>query len=196
MYMPPEENNPVLLFRANHKSHSHHAPKPQTPQSPFLARPLPNTFTSQLNVFFSLLRPPSFRSLPDDTVESLLEPPDALVALDTVAGTDTALAAAAAGDTLTGPGHAAVEVHAVDTDSRVVLDAQVDVFADTEAEVAGLAEVALPQLVLLDLEATLENLLGLGATDGDVHGDLLVSPDTEGTDGVSGLAWIKGKTNC
>ena len=68
---------------------------------------------------------------------------------------DTALAAAAAGYALTRSGHAAVEVHAVDTDGRVVLDTEIDVFADTEAEVARLAEVALAQLVFLDLEATL-----------------------------------------
>jgi hypothetical protein len=62
------------------------------------------------------------------------------------------------------------------------------VFADTEAEVAGLGEVALSQLVFLDLEASLENLLRLGATDGDVYGNLFVTTDTEGTDGVAGLA--------
>lgn len=60
--------------------------------------------------------------------------------------------------------------------------------ADTEAEVSGLAEVALAELVLLHLQATLENFLGLGATDGDVHGDLFVTADTEGTNGVTGLA--------
>ena len=59
---------------------------------------------------------------------------------------------------------------------------------DTEAEVASLREVALAQLVSLDLQATLENFLGLGATDGDVHSDLLVTTDTEGADGVAGLA--------
>ena len=55
--------------------------------------------------------------------------------------------------------------------ARVVLDAQIDVLADSESEVARLAEVALAELVLLDLEATLENLLSLGAADGDVNGD-------------------------
>ena len=92
--------------------------------------------------------------------------------------------------------------------ARVVLDAQIDVLADSESEVARLAEVALAELVLLDLEATLENLLSLGAADGDVDGDpvkivnllcpsrgglyniLLVPPDTEGTDGVAGLAYF------
>ena len=132
--------------------------------------------------------------LSDDTVEPLLEPLDGLVTVDAVAGADRALAAAAAGDALTGTGHAAVEVHAVDTDRGVVLDAEIDVLADTEAEVAGLAEVALAQLVLLDLEATLENLLGLGTTDGDVDGDLLVTADTEGSDSVAGLACAMG--NC
>lgn len=61
---------------------------------------------------------------------------------------------------------------------------------DTEAEVASLGEVALAQLVLLDLQATLENLLSLWAADGDVNGDLLVTTDTEGADGVASLACI------
>lgn len=126
--------------------------------------------------------------LSDNAVKSLLEPLDGLVTVDTVAGTDLALAAAAAGDTLTGTGHAAVEVHTVDTDRGVVLDTEIDVLADAEAEVARLAEVALAELVLLDLEATLKNLLGLGATNGDVDSDLLVTSDTEGSDGVASLA--------
>lgn len=61
--------------------------------------------------------------------------------------------------------------------------------ADTEAKVAGLGEVALPQFVFLDLEATFQDFLGLGATHSDVHRDLFVTTDTKGTDGVAGLAW-------
>ena len=34
--------------------------------------------------------------------------------------------------------HAAVKVHAVDTNRRIILDAQIDVLADTESEVASL----------------------------------------------------------
>lgn len=79
-----------------------------------------------------------------------------------------------------------VEVHTVDTDLGVVLDAEVDVLLDTEAKVAAGAEVALGELVLLDLEALLEDLGGLGTTDGGVDGDLLVSADAEGSHGVSG----------
>lgn len=144
--------------------------------------------------------------LPDDALEAVLVPLDDLGGVDLVGSADLGLATPAAGDTLTGTGpksmsvivarypgfpfhlHDDVEVHAVDTDRRVVLDAQVDVLGDTETEVAGGGEVALAELVLLDLEATLEDLLGLSATDGDVDGDLLVTADTEGTDGVTGLA--------
>ena len=80
-----------------------------------------------------------------------------------------------------------VEVHAVDTDGGVVLDSQIDVLLDAEAEVAVLAEVVATQLVLADLEAALQNLLGLGTTDCAVNGDLLVTTDAEGPDGVSRL---------
>ena len=108
--------------------------------------------------------------------------------MDLVAGADGALAAATAGNTSARAGHAAVEVHAVDTNAGVVLDTEIDVFADTEPKVASLGEVTLAEFVLLDLEATLKNLLGLGATDGDVDSDLLITSDTKGTNGVTGLA--------
>jgi len=111
-----------------------------------------------------------------------------------VVGTDLGNAAATLGDAVTGAVHADEEVHTVNTDGGIVLDTQIDVLLDTETEVAGLGEVGLLQLVLLDLEATLENLLGLGATDGDVNGDLLVTTDTEGTDGVTGLGVDGGLT--
>jgi hypothetical protein len=95
------------------------------------------------------------RDLSDDALEAALEPSairvsigrrttrssnilDSLITLDPVGGSNAGLAPATLGDTLAWPGHAAVEVHSVDTNSRVVLDAEIDVFADTETEVAGL----------------------------------------------------------
>ena len=44
-----------------------------------------------------------------------------------------------------------VEVHTVDTDGGIVLDAQVDVFLDAEAEVAVVREVLTTQFVFADL---------------------------------------------
>jgi len=68
------------------------------------------------------------------------------------------------------------------------------VLRDTETEVTGLGEITLAQLVLLDLQSTLENLLGLGSTDGDVHGNLLVTTDTESSHGVTSLRVDGGLT--
>merc|ERR1712113_682102 len=127
----------------------------------------------------------TFRHLSDDALEAVLVPLDDLGGVDLVGSANLGLAAPAAGDTLTGTRHDDVEVHAVNADRRVVLDAQVDVLGDTETEVAGLGEVALAELVLLDLKATLEDLLSLGTADGDVDGDLLVTADTESADGVT-----------
>lgn len=90
---------------------------------------------------------------------------------------------------LDGNSHAAVKVHSVDTDTRVILDSQIDVFANTEAEVASLREISLLQFVFLDLKPTLEDLFGFGPTDGDVNGDLFVTTDSECTDGVAGFAY-------
>ena len=84
--------------------------------------------------------------------------------------------------------HATVEIHSVNTNRRVVLDTEIDVFADTEAKVASLGEVALAELIFLDLQSTLQDFLSLWSTDSDVHSDLLVTTDTEGSDGVSSLA--------
>ena len=95
-------------------------------------------------------------------------------------------AAFAACDAASGAGQHDVEIHAIDTDLWVVLDAQVDVLVDTEAEVAVIGEVACLKLVLLDLETFLEDLLSLLTADSHVGGNLLVTTDGEGTDSVAG----------
>ena len=57
---------------------------------------------------------------------------------------------------------------------------------DTEAEAAGVGEVLVQELVLLNLEALLEDLFGLLTVDGDVAGDLFVTTNGERADGVTG----------
>ena len=123
----------------------------------------------------------------DDAVELGLEPVDGVVLGETVVGTDAANGALSAGNAVPGTAEDNEKVHAVDADGGIVLDAQVDVFLDAEAEVAGGRKVLLLELVLLDLEALLEDLLGLGAADGAVDGNFFVATDGEGADGVAGL---------
>jgi hypothetical protein len=84
--------------------------------------------------------------------------------------------------------HAAVKVHAVNTDRWVVFDTQIDVFADTKAEVASFRKVSLSQFVLLNLEATFKNFLSLWSTDSNMDSNLFVTTDTECSNSVAGLA--------
>lgn len=87
--------------------------------------------------------------------------------------------------------HAAVEVHAVNANGRIIFDSQVDVFRDAESKVARLAEILLAEFVFFDLEAAFEDFFGLGSSDGDVHSDLFVATDAKGPDGVAGFACRK-----
>ena len=104
--------------------------------------------------------------------------------------TNASLSATTLCNTLTGAGHAGIEIHSVDTNCWIVLDTKIDVLGNTETKVASLREVALAKLVLLDLEATLENLLCLWTTDGNVDSNFLVTTDTECTDSVASLAYF------
>ena len=122
------------------------------------------------------------------TLGTNLEPLDGLITLDLVGRADMCLASSTLGDTLTRSGHAAVEIHAVNANSWVVLDTKIDVFADSKTKVASLREVALAKLIFLDLQSTLENLLCLWSSDGNMDGYLFVTADTEGTDGIAGFA--------
>ncbi len=97
-------------------------------------------------------------------------------------------------NTGTGAGHADKEVHTENSDRGVVLDTKVNVLGDTETEVTSVREVTATELVLLDLKTTLDDLLSLGAADGDVAGNLLVTADTETTESVAGLGGDGGLT--
>ena len=54
-------------------------------------------------------------------------------------------------------------------------------------KLAVFGEVLVLELELADLEATLDDLESLGAADGDVGGDLLITADAEGAESVAGL---------
>lgn len=87
--------------------------------------------------------------------------------------------------------HAAVEVHAVDTDARVVFDAQIDVLADPKAKVPRLGEIPFPQFVFLDLQPTLEDFFGLGSAHGDMDGNFLITADAKRADGISCFTYTR-----
>ena len=122
----------------------------------------------------------------DDAIVLLLEPLHSLLAGHLVLVAESASLGLSLGHTATGTSQLHVEIHTEDTGVRVVLDAQINVLLNTEAEVAGVGEVLLHELVLLHLQTALQNLQGLLAANGGMDGDLLVTADGERTDGETG----------
>jgi len=110
-------------------------------------------------------------------------------------GAETARSAPSAGNTAAGTLEDDEEVHTVDTDLGIVLDAEIDVLLDTETERASLGEVVLAELELLDLKALLEDLGSLLAAHSHVDSDLLVATDGEGTHSVARTAVDGGLTS-
>jgi hypothetical protein len=121
----------------------------------------------------------------NDTIEPLLEPSHGVIPPHSVLVPNTCPSLLSSSNTRTRTAHHNVEVHSEDTDSRIVSGTKVDVLLDTETEVTGLREVLPTQLILLHFETTLKNLLCLRPTDSDVDSNLLVTTDTECTDGVA-----------
>ena len=124
--------------------------------------------------------------LEQDTLIRVDEPLLGLLAGDALELSDGGNGSAAVLDTRAGTSEDDVDIHTEDTDGGIVLDTKIDVLLDTETEVSSVGEVLLEQLVLLNLQGLLEDLESLRAADGGVDGDLLVTADTEGTDGVAG----------
>ena len=121
----------------------------------------------------------------DNPIEPLFEPSNGILLLYSVLEPNTGMLSPPPRHPPSRSSHHDKEVHTKNTDTGVIPSTEIDVFLDTEPKVSSLREVPLPKLVFLDLETTLENFLSLGATDGDVDGDLFVTTDTERSDGVS-----------
>ena len=125
--------------------------------------------------------------LHQDALKLLLEPQLRLLLRNLVLGTNVLAALLPPVDAESGASHNNVKVHAVDAGVGVVLESKIDVLLDTEAKVARIAEVALLELVLLHLEAALEDLHGLLAAHSHVARDLFVTADAERADRVARL---------
>lgn len=121
----------------------------------------------------------------DDTLELGLEPLHGIITGHAVLHANNALLVLAASDTIARASQHDVEVHAVNAGRRVVLQTQIDVLINAEAEVAGGREVLSLQLVLLHLQTQVQDLLGALTTDSDVCGDLFIAADREGAHGVT-----------
>merc|ERR1712240_809278 len=109
----------------------------------------------------------------DDSIVLSLEPLHGVLLGQTVGESNLADLLPPVSDVAAGSSEDHEEVHSIDTNAGIVLDAEVNVLVDTEAEVSVVGEVILPQLVLLHLEATLQDLLCLRPPDCAMNCDLL-----------------------
>merc|ERR1719198_502938 len=123
----------------------------------------------------------------DEALVSLFKPFDGVILCDLVALSDAGLPRLALAHPSTGAGKHDVEVHAINASGGIVLNAEVNVFVDAEPEAACVAEVGLLQLILFDLQPSLDDLQRFGPAHGDVGGDLLVTTDGETSHRVSCL---------
>lgn len=90
-------------------------------------------------------------------------------------------------DTSSSAGEANEEIHTVNTSGRVILNTKIDVLANSESEVTGLAEVSLQKFVFLYFQSTFQNFQSFLSTDGYMDGNLFVTTDSERTKGVTGF---------
>ena len=97
----------------------------------------------------------------DDSVVLGLEPLHCVLLGQAVRESNMSNLAAPVLDVHAGTAKDNIEVHSVDTNAGIVLDSKINMFLDAVTEVAVGGEVLLPQLVLLNLEATLQDLFSL-----------------------------------
>ena len=91
--------------------------------------------------------------------------------------------------------HAAIKVHSVNANRRIILDAQIDMLANAEPKIPRCGEILLFQFVLFYFEAALKDFFGFGPAHGDVDGDFFVAANAEGADGVAGFAYGERETD-
>jgi len=106
-----------------------------------------------------------------------------------VLGTDSGFASSSETNSASWSFEDDVEVHTEDTGEWIILNTQIDVFLDTEAETSSVWEVGFSQFSILNFEASFQNFVSLVASNGNMGSDFLVSFDTEASDGVSGSWW-------
>lgn len=117
------------------------------------------------------------------------EPLHGLVFGDSVLGSDGAFASSSESDSASGSLEDDVEVHSEDTGEGVILDAEINMLLDSESETSGIAEVFLLQFSVLNLQASLQDLVGLISSHCHVHCDFFISFNAEASDCEASTGW-------
>lgn len=75
------------------------------------------------------------------------------------------------------------KIHTKNTSGWIIFQSKIDVLIDTKAEATSVGEVFSLKLILLDLQATVEDLLSLLATNLTFYKDISIRQDITGKEG-------------
>jgi hypothetical protein len=117
----------------------------------------------------------------NDTIESLLEPSHRIILLHSVSEPNSCLLLLPPCNPCPRSSHDNIEVHAENTNSRIISSTQIDMLLDSKAKVPCLREIPATKLIFFDFKTTLQNLLGFGPSNRYVYSNFLVTTDTEST---------------
>jgi hypothetical protein len=107
---------------------------------------------------------------------------DSFLFRDLVSATNSGLVVLSLGNASTWTAQNNVEVHTKDTNSWVILQAEIDVFSNTKPEVAFLRETGFWKFIRFDTKSFFDDVDSLFTTDCYFGGDLLTTTDTKPTD--------------
>ena len=128
-----------------------------------------------------------FISIEDKSIILLFEELSGFFFGDALSNTDTIGASSSLRNSLSGFVENDIEIHSKNTSIRIILDTEVNMFLNTEAEVTGVGEVTFSKFEFFDFKSFFQDFFGLVSSDSHMQGDLFISLNSERTDGVAGL---------
>merc|ERR1712002_1366696 len=121
----------------------------------------------------------------ENTIVFLLEPCHGICFCDSVLESKSGLLSTTVCNVVSRSGKYNIEIHSINTYARIVLDAKIDMFCNTKAEVSSFGEIDSFQLVLLHFQTLLQNFFSLGSTNGAVDSNLFITSDTERSNSIT-----------
>merc|ERR1712168_163940 len=125
--------------------------------------------------------------LEQDTIIFSLEPFLSIRFGDLVSESNSGLLSATVCNIVSWSSQHNVEIHSVDTNTRIVLDTQINMFGNTKAKIAGGREISLSQFVFLHLQSFLQDFFCLGTPHSAVDSNFLITTNTKRSDSIPGF---------
>jgi len=123
-----------------------------------------------------------------NTLKLGLEPLDSILLRYPVRNTHARLTGTALGNTISRAVQHNIEIHTINTSRWIVFNTEINVFGNTKTEITSSREISADKFVFLNLEASLEELHGLFAANGNKARNLFVTTDRPLAHSVAGLS--------